>query len=210
MSAYFITGTDTGLGKTLIASILTLALRGYYWKPVSACSAEEMTDLQTVKNLTGLPEQHFYPSSYALQASLSPNQAAEREGVTIDLRLCRLPQHDYPLIVEGAAGVLVPLNQTQCMLDLMVQLKLPVVIVSRGTLGTINHTLLTIEALRRRDVTIHGIIFNGDLNPDNQKNIEEWSGVKTLLHVPTLSTISNASLRAWIAPRAQTIRECFL
>jgi dethiobiotin synthetase len=210
MNAYFITGTDTGLGKTVVSSILTLALRAFYWKPVASGSAEEMTDLQTVKNLTSLPEHHFYPSIYDLKASLSPNQAAEREGVTIDLQRCHIANPGSPLIVEGAAGVLVPLNQKQCMLDLIVQLKLPVVIVSRGTLGTINHTLLTIEALRRRNVNIHGIIFNGDLNPDNQKNIEEWSGVKTLLHVPTLPTVSHASVREWLLPRAQTIRECFL
>ena len=195
---YFITGTDTGVGKTLVAAILTWILKGCYWKPIQSGVQEDLPDLEQVKNLTRLPAEHFFPSRYLLQAPLSPDQAAALEQVTLDLDQCELPQTDKTLIVEGAGGVCVPLNEQHNMLDLMQKLALPVIIVARGTLGTINHTLLTIEGLRQRQIPIHGVVLNGPLNPANQKAIEKWGQVRTLFHVPFFDTIDASILQRWI------------
>lgn len=197
MKGFFITGTDTGIGKTVISAILTLALQGYYWKPVQTGSANEIVDQERVRELTGLSPAHFLSSSYCFHAALSPHQAAKHEGRSIDLEQCGLPESAGPLIVEGAGGVYVPLNAQQCMLDLMQQLDLPVIIICRGTLGTINHTLLTIDALRQRNLFIHGVIFNGELLTENRDTIEQWGKVKTLLHIPQLN-LTRELFRAWI------------
>jgi dethiobiotin synthase len=198
MKGYFITGTDTGVGKTLTSAVLMYILKGCYWKPIQSGIEDELPDTQRVQELTELPPPHFYSSQYSLQASLSPDQAAAKEGVTINLDSCELPQTDKMLIVEGAGGVHVPLNEDQNMLDLMKKLALPVIIVARGTLGTINHTLLTIESLRRHQLPIHGVVFNGELNPANQKAIEKWGQVRTLFHIPTFDKISNQTMQRWI------------
>lgn len=195
---YFITGTDTGVGKTLVAAILTWILKGCYWKPIQSGLCEDPSDLEQVKNLTELPNDHFFPSRYLLKAPLSPDQAAALEEVTLDLNQCELPQTDKTLIVEGAGGAYVPLNDQHSMLDLMKKLSLPVIIVARGTLGTINHSLLTIEGLRQRGILIHGLVLNGPLNPANKKAIEKWGQVRTLFHVPFFDTISPSLLKRWI------------
>ncbi len=195
---YFITGTDTGVGKTLVSAILTWVLKGCYWKPIQSGLREDLSDLEQVKKLTGLSRDHFYPSRYQLQAPLSPDQAAALEQVTLDLDQCDLPKTEKPLIVEGAGGAYVPLNEQHTMLDLMKKLALPVIIVARGTLGTINHSLLTIEELRRRDIPVHGVVLNGDLNPANKKAIEKWGRVQTLFHVPFFDTMDASILQRWI------------
>jgi dethiobiotin synthetase len=207
MSGYFITGTDTGVGKTLISAVITLALEGYYWKPVQSGIADDVTDTKIIQTLTDLPAQHFFPSTYKLQASLSPNQAAAKENIKIDLHQCQLQNPRYPLVVEGAGGICVPLNSEHNMLDLMQQLALPVIIVSRGTLGTINHTLLSVLALREREIPIHGIVFSGELNPDNQKNIEELSGVRTLFHLPWFTSLTKNHLQHWVDQHRHIILE---
>ncbi|EKD73857.1 MAG: dethiobiotin synthetase [uncultured bacterium] len=195
MRHYFVTGTDTHVGKTVVSAMLLQLLQGCYWKPIQAGLPGDLTDVQT---LTGLPDKHFFSSTYNLNAPLSPHQAALLEDIQIDLQSCRVPVCENALIVEGAGGVFVPINDMACMLDLMKQLNFPVIIVARGTLGTINHTLLTIEALRHRQIPIHGVVFNGDLNPANQKTIEEWGNVRTLFHVPQFATMNKSVLHAWI------------
>ncbi len=203
MNAYFITGTDTDVGKTLSAAAITLALKAYYWKPVSSGGL----DHERVQSITGLSDAHFHPTNYAFKASLSPDQAAALEGITIDINTCKLPQTKQTLIVEGAGGVYAPLTQEICMLDLMRYLALPVIIVSRGTLGTINHTLLTIEALRNRQISIKGVIFNGDLNPDNQVAIEKWGQVKTLFHIPYFKALTQDTFKTWVTAQQDKIQE---
>lgn len=198
MKQYFVTGTDTGVGKTLASAVLMQMLKAKYWKPIQSGIQNEEQDAMTIQRLTHLPESDFFPSSYSLQASLSPDQAAKLENITIDLMQCALPQTEKNLIVEGAGGVMVPINDNECMLDLMQTLKLPIIIVARGTLGTINHTLLTIEALRRRQLFIYGVIFNGELNQDNQRAIEYWGQVKTLLHIPKFSLLNQETFQSWI------------
>jgi malonyl-CoA O-methyltransferase len=195
---YFITGTDTGVGKTLVSAILTWVLQGCYWKPIQSGVQEEMSDLERVQQLTRLPAEHFSPSRYVLQAPLAPDQAAALENLSLDLDECQLPQTDKPLIVEGAGGVQVPINEQHNMLDLIKKLALPVIVVARGSLGTINHTLLTLESLRSRGLPIHGVVLNGPLNPANQKAIETWGQVRTLFHVPFFDTIDALILQRWI------------
>ncbi len=193
LNQYFVTGTDTGVGKTLACAMLVRKLNATYWKPVQSGLADEISDVNRIIELTGLSEDRIIKSNYALQASLSPDQAAKRENITIDFDSIVLPKISTPLIVEGAGGVFVPLNEKYCMLDLMQKFQLPVIIVARGLLGTINHTLLTIEALRQRNLTIHGIIFSGELNPDNQTTIEKWGKVQTLFHIPLMDNINDTS-----------------
>lgn len=209
MKQFFITGTDTHVGKTLVSAILTLALQARYWKPIQSGIADEMADQDKVRALTGLPKTCFFPSTYALQASLSPDQAARLENIDIDLAQCILPNVSGSLIVEGAGGVHVPLNAHACMVNLMKQCALPVVIVARGTLGTINHTLLTIEALRARQLTIAGVIFSGELNFQNQQAIEKWGQVRTLLHIPKFTNVTPKVVQEWVRNNQYKIIEVF-
>jgi dethiobiotin synthase len=203
MKKFFITGTDTDVGKTLVSAVFTYALQATYWKPIQSGSSDQAV----VRDLTGFSDAHFHPTQYAFRASLSPDQAALLENRTIDLTTCQLPETMRPLIIEGAGGVFVPLNEEACMLDLMKQFAIPVVIVSRGKLGTINHTLLSIEALRRRDIPIQGVVFSGELNPDNQAAIEKWGNVKTLFHLPNFSSVTPAVMQDWAVQNQQHIQE---
>lgn len=198
MKKFFIAGTDTNVGKTLVSALLMKALNGYYWKPIQSGTADELSDPQQVQQWTGLDDERFFPSAYSFKASLSPDQAARLENTQIDLMYCKTPQCEQPLIIEGAGGVFVPLNQDHCLLDLIKKIGFPVILVARGTLGTINHTLLTLEALRHRQIPVQGVIFNGDLNPDNQTAIEFWGKTKTLWHVPKFTEISTDVLTTWV------------
>jgi dethiobiotin synthetase len=198
MNSYFVTGTDTDVGKTLASAVLTYVLKACYWKPIQSGIADAPPDTVTVQQLTELPADHFLKPVYEFQASLSPDQAAAKESIIINIESIQLPFLNKPLIVEGAGGIYVPLNEEHCMLDLMKKMALPVIIVARGTLGTINHTLLTIEGLRQNNIPIHGIIFNGDLNPANQKAIEKWGKVKTLFHIPKFDKIDAPTLQRWV------------
>ncbi len=193
-----ITGTDTGVGKTLVSAVLTLALNAYYWKPVQSGLADEISEEKKVQQCTGLSATRCLPSIYSFQASLSPDQAANLENEEIDISRCALPVDKKPLIIEGAGGVCVPLNEKKLLIDLMQQWQLPVIIVARGTLGTINHTLLTIEALRHRDFSIQGVVFSGELNVRNQQAIEKWGEVQTLFHLPFFKEVTPVILKNWI------------
>jgi dethiobiotin synthetase len=194
MSGFFITGTDTSVGKTLVASAITLALNGTYWKPVESGDS----DYKQVKEWVGLPSQHFVPPQYALKASLSPDQAAKLENISIDTNTFVLPNIDRALVVEGAGGIFTPLNETKCILDVIQQLGLPVIIVCRGTLGTINHSLMTIEILRQHKIKIKGVVFNGELNPANQIAIETRGNVKTLFSLPNFDRLNKDRLHEWV------------
>ena len=205
MKQFFITGTDTGVGKTVVSAIVTKMLGGCYWKPIQSGIANEKPDRVIVQDITQLPDEHFLSSSYELQASLSPNHAAELENISIDIAHCKLPAFKRALVIEGAGGVFVPVNDHASMLDLMRHFNFPVIIVTRGTLGTINHTLLTIHALRQRQIPIHGVVFNGDLYRANQKTIEQWGGVRTLFHVPHFEDFSQIVLQQWMDEQNQKI-----
>ena len=145
MSALIVTGTDTGVGKTVFAAGLTAVLGACYWKPVQS-GLEDVTDSETVRNLSGA---EVLPETYRLNLPASPHLSAEDMGVEIDLSQLALPQVDGPLVVEGAGGVMVPLSRQTFYLDLFAQWRSPVILVARTALGTINHTSLSLMALRQ-------------------------------------------------------------
>ncbi len=207
MKKFFITGTDTNVGKTVVSAVLTLALNAYYWKPIQTGLAQDPREGDTVRSLTGFDQTHFFPSAYAFQAGLAIDQAARLENKTVDLARCNLPDVEHHLIVEGAGGVFHPLNTTATFFDLMKKFNLPVIIICRGTVGTINHSLLTIDALRQRDIAIHGIIFSGELNSDSQLTIERLGNVRTLLHVPRFKSLSPSILKKWVDDNQSDILE---
>ena len=182
---FIITGTDTGIGKTVVAAMLTLALDANYWKPVQS-GTQDGTDTLTVKALTGLPDDRFLAEAYVLTQPLSPHRSAELDGVTIDIADLSLPASDKLLIVEGAGGLMVPMTRQLKQIDLFGTWELPIILCARTGLGTINHTLLSIEALRWREMDLHGLIFIGDDNPDTIRTIAEMSGETVLGRLPML------------------------
>ena len=185
MNAFVVTGTDTDIGKTVCAAILTLALDGLYWKPLQS-GTEDGTDTKTVQQLTGLSDDRFLPERYVFSQPLSPHRAAELDGVDVDTKTLSLPDTDRPLIIEGAGGLLVPVTRDLLLIDLFQKWSVPLVLCARTALGTINHTLLSVEAVRRRNIPLHGIVFIGDDNPDNMQTIAAFSGAAVLGHIPHL------------------------
>ena len=179
MKSYFVTGIGTDVGKTVAAAILTEALHADYWKPVQA-GALDFTDTDTVKSLVSNPTSTFHPEAYRLKMAASPHRAAAAEGIELNVRSIKLPPTENNLIVEGAGGLMVPLNKRFLMLDLVQQLGLEVVLVSRNYLGSINHTLLTAEVLRYRKVPVAGIIFNGEENAASEDFIIKYTGLRRL------------------------------
>ncbi|SDN71018.1 dethiobiotin synthetase [Desulfonauticus submarinus] len=192
MHKVFITGTDTGVGKTFISSLLVKKFNAYYFKPIQTGSREEL-DSKTVQYLTGLEDKYFLSATYLFKEPVSPHLAAKIENREIDIKDIYCP-NETPLIVEGAGGVFVPLNKKFFMLDLMKHLDLPILVVARSTLGTINHTLLTIKALKRKNLDVLGVILNGPLNQENKIAIEYYGKVKVLAEIPWLEVITPSVL----------------
>ncbi|PNU02180.1 dethiobiotin synthase [Novosphingobium guangzhouense] len=191
-----VTGTDTGIGKTVFAAALAGALQAHYWKPVQAGIEEEGPDAQRVGFLGGLPAGKVLPEAYSLTTPCSPHLAAEIDGVTIDTARLALPQVDGPLVVEGAGGALVPISRTQTYADQFARWGAPVVLVARTMLGTINHSLLSIEALRARGVEILGVAFVGDPVEDSETTICAMGKVKRLGRLPRLDPLTPEALAA--------------
>jgi dethiobiotin synthetase len=194
-SDLFVTGTDTNVGKTVLSALLVAALDGTYWKPIQTGSSEG-TDRQTVIRWAELPEERALPETYCFEPPVSPHLAAQWSGVTISLDKIRKPAlaSKAPLIIEGAGGALVPINDSKTMLDLMRHVAAPVVIASRTALGTINHTLLTVKALREAGVEIRGVVMIGKENRDNERAIEHYGKVAIAGRIPVLPTINRAAL----------------
>jgi dethiobiotin synthetase len=191
----FVTGTDTDVGKTVVAAALTIGLDAYYWKPIQA-GLSPSTDTERVREWTGLPHRRFLPEAYRLREPMSPHAAAAIEGVTIDLEPIYetfLPT-GAPTVVEGAGGLMVPINDESLMVDLAAHFA-PVILVARTSLGTLNHTLLSISELRRRSIRIHGVVLNGEEHESNRRAIEKYGEVTVLGRVPPLQIISAKSLR---------------
>ncbi|MFC1532582.1 dethiobiotin synthase [Thermodesulfobacteriota bacterium] len=191
----FISGTDTGVGKSVVSAILMKGLRGIYWKPVQS-GLDEITDTEWIREKTGLPDNHFQPETYRLSLPLSPHASAAHDGVRIDLEAFQVPEigrSDY-LIIEGAGGIMVPLNEHCFMMDLMKKIASPVLLVSSSTLGTINHTLLSLAQLRRQELDVMGVVMNGPVNPLNREAIEYYGGVRVLAEIEPLPIINPQSL----------------
>ena len=172
----FITGIGTDVGKTIASSIITEALEADYWKPIQAGDLEN-SDSHKVKSFLSNKKTVIHPNSYALNTPASPHLAAELDGISIDLKKNIEPRTDNHLVVEGAGGVFVPLNSQDCVVDL-IQSDYKVVVVSRHYLGSINHTLMTIEALQNRKIAIAGIVFSGDENKATEEIILSKTGLK--------------------------------
>jgi dethiobiotin synthetase len=191
--ALVVTGTDTGIGKTVFAAALAGALGGAYWKPVQA-GVDGETDSECVARLSGLTAGRILPETYRLRTPCSPHRAAELEGITIDPARLVMPAGDYPLVIEGAGGALVPLTCDLLFADLFAHWAVPVVVVARTSLGTINHSLLTIEALRTRGVAITGVAFIGEANADSESVIAQIGEVRRLGRLPRLDPLDQKSL----------------
>lgn len=192
MTAFVVTGTDTGIGKTIFSAALTGALRAHYWKPIQA-GLDDGADRDHVAQLSGVPAAHILPEAYRFATPCSPHRAAELDGVETDLARLTLPAM-RPLVIEGAGGALVPVTRDTTYADVFAWWNLPVIIVARTALGTINHSLLTIEALRSRGVPIHGVAFVGDGNEDSEITICAMGKVKRLGRLPMLERLDAHSL----------------
>jgi len=201
---FFVTGTDTGVGKTIVSAALMLHLRSTgpvrYWKPIQT-GIEQDDDTATVAWLAGCSAAELLTSGVRLLRPVSPHLAARLSGVVIDLAPLEDTLNDASrsarIVVEGAGGALVPVNDIQFMIDLMARLDLPAVITARSTLGTINHTLLTIEALQHRSITIAGVVMIGPPDTDNRHAIEQYGGVRVLGEMPLFDTLTPDVLSEW-------------
>ncbi|MBF2001623.1 MAG: dethiobiotin synthase [Synechococcales cyanobacterium M58_A2018_015] len=192
---FFVTGTDTNVGKTVVSALFTLGLNAAYWKPVQS-GLEPYSDTDYVRQVTGLDASHFLPERYRLTQPLSPHAAAAIDGVRIDLADFTLPDTDKAhLIVEGAGGLMVPLNERDLIIDLIKALDLPVCLVTRSTLGTINHTLLSLAQLRRANIPILGVMINGEKNPSNRDAIAHFGQVPILGELEPLPEVNPHTLR---------------
>jgi dethiobiotin synthetase len=192
---FFVTGTDTGVGKTVLSALLCAALDAFYWKPIQTGTCEG-TDRQTVGRLARLDERRSLPESYCFDPPVSPHLAASQAGRQIDLSKILLPEISATdaLVVEGAGGVMVPINKTEFMIDLIRHLGLPVLIASRSTLGTINHTLLTVAALRHASLAITGVVMIGPENSDNFRAIEKYGSLPVVGVIPQLDPLHRDTL----------------
>ena len=181
---FFVTATDTNIGKSYCSALLMQALNAHYFKPIQAGDLEIGGDTALVQKLSKLPSNRFFKPIYNLKYPLSPHEAAEKQGITINMDTINLPYCKKPIIVEGAGGVLVPLNDTDFMIDLIDKFALPVILIVRSVLGTLNHTLLTIQALKARNITIKAIIMNGDYMPNNYESIKKFSNINAIFYNP--------------------------
>ena len=190
-------GTDTDVGKTVVSALLVQGLGATYWKPVQS-GMEGGGDTGRVQQLLGLPPERVLPEAYRLNAPVSPHWAAERDGVSIDPDRLALPAGDGPLVVETAGGLLVPLRRNWLQIEQIAVWGLPVLLVARSGLGTLNHTLLSLEALERRSIPVLGLVLNGDPHPDNPRTLKALGGVPVLAELPPLDPLDREGLaRQW-------------
>ena len=204
MKGFFVTGTDTGIGKTLASACLMAGLRTSdevcYWKPVQT-GIEEDDDTAMVLSLADCAEDEIFSEGIRLERPLSPHLSARLAGTRIDIGqivdiASRAPR-DRLMIVEGAGGVLVPLNEREMMIDLIRDLSLPAIVVARSGLGTINHTLLTIEALRLRGIGIAGVLMNGEANEENRLAIEGYGKTRVIAEIPRFRRVAADVIVPW-------------
>ena len=191
----FVTGTDTNVGKTLLSALLVAALGRNYWKPIQT-GACEGTDRQAVMKWAQVGTDRVCAESYIFEPPVSPHLAASQEGITIDIQRVRRPVSSVPLIIEGAGGVLVPINDKAFMLDLMRHVGAPVIVAARTALGTINHTLLTVSVLRDAGLFVHGVVMIGKEDTENRRAVEHYGNVQVIGHIPWLERINHAALCA--------------
>ena len=186
-------GTDTDVGKTVVSALLVQGLEASYWKPVQS-GLEDGGDRTRVQRLLGLPDERFLPEAHAFQTPVSPHWAAELDEAYLDPADLTLPSHQGSLVVETAGGLMVPLNRQWLQIDQLTHWRLPIVLVARSGLGTLNHTLLSLEALKRRNLSVIGLILNGPQHPDNPRTLEQFGQVPVLAQLPVLKPLNAAAL----------------
>ena len=194
---FIICGTDTDVGKTLISSFFVRGLKSFYWKPIQS-GIETETDSQSILRLSGIKKEKILKEAYIFEKPVSPHWAAEIDGKKIDINLLNLPKIDGSIVIETAGGLMVPITRNFLQIDQIRKWNLPVIIVCRSSLGTLNHTLLTIEALKKRNIKILGLIINGEKHLDNPKTLREFSKSPIIAEFPRLNNIDKNNLdRLW-------------
>lgn len=195
MSAIVVSGTDTGIGKTVFSAGLAAALDAAYWKPVQS-GLDEETDSQAVARLAALPAARVLPEAYRMRTPASPHLSAALDGIAIDPAGLAVPACGRPLVIEGAGGLMVPLTPSVLFIDVFARWRLPVVLCARSGLGTINHTLLSLEAIRRRAIPVLGVALIGTPHAENARIIAEAGKVPVLGCLPPLDPLSAETLGA--------------
>jgi dethiobiotin synthetase len=190
---FVVTGTGTGVGKTVFSAALAGALSGSYWKPVQS-GLEGETDSDAVRRLSGLPEEHIMPEAYRLELPASPHIAAAREGIQIEASRLTIPKTASPLVIEGAGGLMVPLSGELLQIDLFASWGLPMILCTLTSLGTINHTLLSIEAMAKRSIKLHGIVFAGDPDEEVENTILKLGKARRLGSLPVIDPLNASKL----------------
>ena len=190
MKTFFVTGIGTEVGKTTTSAILVEALQADYWKPIQAGDLNE-SDTKKVKKLISNIKTIFHPETFRLNTAASPHVSALIDNVKINIDKIILPETKNNLIIEGAGGVMVPLNEEgDLMIDLIKKLKTEVILVSKNYLGSINHTLLTVEALKNKQIKIKGIIFNGIPKPSSEQFVLKHTGLKCLGNIEEVKVLT--------------------
>jgi len=190
---FFVTGIGTGIGKTIVSAVLTEKLKADYWKPVQSGDLD-YSDTLKVKSLVSNPLSVFHPETYRLIQPFSPHKSANIDGIIIEPEKFIIPQTTNNLVIEGAGGLMVPLNDTFLMIDLIKQLGTSVILVSQNYLGSINHTLLSVKILKQYNINIAGIIFNGEGNTNSEEYILNYTGIKLLGNIPEFEMINKDSI----------------
>lgn len=190
---YFITGIGTGIGKTIASAVLTEKLQADYWKPIQAGDLLQSDSLM-VKSLLSNSISKIHPEQYRLTHPLSPHLSAKLDGITIDLNEFSIPSTINSLIIEGAGGLMVPLNDYDLLVDLIKKLNLQVILISRHYLGSINHTLLTVNTLKQHNIPIKGIIFNGEANEESEKYILNYTQLTNLGRIPEIDILNKENI----------------
>lgn len=197
-NTFVLTGIGTDVGKTVTAAVLCSWMKCDYWKPIQSGELEN-SDTMKVTRLVNQVDFHCFQEKYRLNQPLSPHAAAKIDGVELDLSAIVPPSSKRPLLIEGAGGLMVPLNEKgELYIDLMAKWKLPVVLVSRHYLGSINHTLLSVEALKNRNIQIAGIVFVGKELPDTESLILRATGLHKILHIPEFETVDAATIAEFV------------
>ena len=191
---YFITGIGTGIGKTIVSSIVTEKLQADYWKPIQSGDLDQ-SDSMKVESLISNSKTVIHQEAFRLTQPLSPHLSATLDNIDLSMDKLFTPSTDNTLIIEGAGGLMVPLNDRELLIDYIIALKVEVILVSQNYLGSINHTLLSLELLKARNVTVKGIIYNGVSNIETQRYINQYSSVEILGNIPVLDVITKETIQ---------------
>lgn len=190
---YFITGIGTGIGKTIVSAILTEKLQADYWKPIQSGDLDH-SDSLSIAALISNKKTTIHPEQFKLTQPLSPHLSARIDGIQISAAAIKAPVTGNNLVIEGAGGLMVPINEQELILDLIKSLNAKVIVVSQNYLGSINHTLLTLEVLKLNKVEVEGLIFNGPANEESERYISTYSGIPILGRIPQLENLDQESV----------------